>query len=542
MTETKLFRYDSADTDLLSAVGAILRGGGIVGIPTETVYGLAANAFDGKAVAKIFKAKGRPQDNPLIVHISDISQLDSVVSHIPSSAYALAEKFWPGPLSIIMPKSDRIPDEVSCGLDTVAVRMPSHPAARDIISAAGVPLAAPSANLSGSPSPTTAQHVVDDMWGRADAIVDGGMCDVGVESTVVSLVGEKPRLLRPGGVSLEQLESVLGEVEVDSAVLAELEPGQKAASPGMKYKHYSPKARVIIIKGSFDNYKRFVKGKKDCAALCFDGEGDELDIPFIEIGREHDSSAQAHLIFDALRRLDEMGVQTAYARCPDTDGVGLAVINRLLRAAAFTVLDVDGAILIGFTGATGSGKSTVAKIICEKFGFAHIDCDKIAREITADGSPVLSQLAQAFGDDIILDGMKLDRSLLASRAFASQEATKLLNSITHPIITSKALAKVKDFTREGKTAVLLDAAAIFESKIDKLCSFTAVVSAPEQLRKARIIERDSITAEKAEERIRAQLTDSEYERNADVIIANFPPHNIDAEIQKLIDKCEEKKQ
>lgn len=541
MTETKLFRYDSADTDLLSAVGAILRGGGIVGIPTETVYGLAANAFDGKAVAKIFKAKGRPQDNPLIVHISDISQLDSVVSHIPSSAYALAEKFWPGPLSIIMPKSDRIPDEVSCGLDTVAVRMPSHPAARDIISAAGVPLAAPSANLSGSPSPTTAQHVVDDMWGRADAIVDGGMCDVGVESTVVSLVGEKPRLLRPGGVSLEQLESVLGEVEVDSAVLAELEPGQKAASPGMKYKHYSPKARVIIIKGSFDNYKRFVKGKKDCAALCFDGEGDELDIPFIEIGREHDSSAQAHLIFDALRRLDEMGVQTAYARCPDTDGVGLAVINRLLRAAAFTVLDVDGAILIGFTGATGSGKSTVAKIICEKFGFAHIDCDKIAREITADGSPVLSQLAQAFGDDIILDGMKLDRPLLASRAFASQEATKLLNSITHPIITSKALAKVKDFTREGKTAVLLDAAAIFESKIDKLCSFTAVVSAPEQLRKARIIERDSITAEKAEERIRAQLTDSEYERNADVIIANFPPHNIDAEIQKLIDKCEEKK-
>ena len=541
MAETKLFKYEPSDSESLGEVGRILRDGGIVGIPTETVYGLAANAFDGNAVAKIFKAKGRPQDNPLIVHISDILQLGSVVSTVPDSAFALAEKFWPGPLSIIMPKGGRIPDEVSCGLDTVAVRMPSHPAARDIISAAGVPLAAPSANLSGSPSPTTAQHVIDDMWGRADAIVDGGMCDVGVESTVVSLVSDKPRLLRPGGISLEQLESVLGEVEVDRAVLAELEPGQKAASPGMKYKHYSPKARVIILKGSFENYRRFVKGKKDCAALCFNGEGDKLDIPFIEIGSEHDSSAQAHLIFDALRKLDEMGVQTAYARCPDTDGVGLAVINRLLRAAAFTVLDVDGVMVVGITGATGSGKSSIAKMLCEKFDLAHIDCDEIAREITAVGSPVLSQLAQAFGDDIIRDDMSLDRALLASRAFASEKSTRLLNSITHPIITSKALAKAKDFTLKGKMAVLLDGAAIFESKIDKLCNFTVVVTAPEEVRKSRIMERDSLSVEKAEERIGAQLSESEYERNADVIIANYPTHNIDEEIQKLIDKYEEKR-
>ena len=541
MSETKLFKYDASDAESLNEIGAILRGGGIVGIPTETVYGLAANAFDGSAVAKIFEAKGRPQDNPLIVHISDISQLDSVVSFAPESALKLAEKFWPGPLSIIMPKGDRIPDEVSCGLDTVAVRMPSHTAARAIISAAGVPLAAPSANLSGSPSPTTAQHVIDDMWGRADAIVDGGMCDVGVESTVVSLVGDVPRLLRPGGISLEQLESVLGEVEVDRAVLAELEPGQKAASPGMKYKHYSPKARVIIIKGSFSNYKSFVRGKRECAALCFDGEGSELDIPFIEIGREHDSQAQAHLIFDALRKLDEMGVQTAYARCPDTDGVGLAVINRLLRAAAFTVLDVDGAMLIGLTGATGSGKSTVAKLMCEKYGFAHIDCDKIAREITAAGSPVLCQLAQAFGEDVILDDGSLDRALLASRAFASESGIKLLNSITHPVITSISLEKVKDFTLEGKTAVLLDAAAIFESKIDKLCSFTVVVSAPDDVRKARIIERDSINCAKAEERMNAQLTNDEYERRADVIINNFSPYDIESQIEKIIEAYEEKK-
>ncbi len=538
MIETKLFEYNE---DGVCEVGSILRNGGIVGIPTETVYGLAANAFDGRAVAKIFKAKGRPQDNPLIVHICDISQLEGVVSEIPDVALKLAENFWPGPLSIIMPKGENIPDEVSCGLDTVAVRIPSHPAARDIIKAAGVPLAAPSANLSGSPSPTTAKHVIDDMWGRADAILDGGSCDVGVESTVVTLVGEKPKLLRPGGISLEQLESVLGKVEVDSAVLSELQENAKAASPGMKYKHYSPKARVIIVKGSFENYRRFVSGKKNCAALCFNGEGEKLSIPFIEIGREHDSSAQAHLLFEALRSLDDMGVETAYARCPDTDGVGLAVINRLLRAAAFTVIDVDGAMIIGLTGATGSGKSTVAKRLCEKYGIAHIDCDAIAREITSADSPVLAQLASAFGEDIILDDGNLDRAALASRAFASKEATKRLNSIMHPIITSKALAKVNAFTQEGKSAVLLDAAAIFESKIDKLCAFTVVVSAPAEIRLDRIMYRDSITREKAEHRMGAQLSDEEYAKNADVVLYNYAPYDTDAEIVKIIEKYKEKK-
>ncbi len=536
MIETKLLKHNNDD---VAVAGEILRSGGIVGIPTETVYGLAANAFDGEAVAKIFKAKGRPQDNPLIVHVCDMKQVEEVVSSIPQAAYELADKFWPGPLSIIMSKGEKIPDEVSCGLDTVAVRMPSHKAALDIIRAAGVPLAAPSANLSGSPSPTTAQHVIDDMSGRADAILDGGSCDVGVESTVVSLAGDKPRLLRPGGISVEQLESVLGEIVIDPAVLAELSPGQKAASPGMKYKHYSPKCRVIIVKGSFENFRAFVKNKKKSAALCFNGEGERLGIPFIEIGREHDSAAQAHLLFEALRDLDTMGVETAYARCPDTDGVGLAVINRLLRAAAFTVIDVDGAVLIGLTGATGSGKSTVAKFLCEKYGAAHIDCDLIAREIMQKNSPVLSQLAEAFGEDIIRADGELDRALLAARAFATKEGTKRLNSITHPIITSKALAKVKDFTQEGKTAVLLDAAAIFESKIDKLCSFTVVVTAPYEIRLDRVMFRDSITRDKALQRMNAQLSNEEYESRADVVIYNYAPYDIGAESEKIIDKLKE---
>ena len=342
MAETKLFIYDENSLQMLDEIGGILRDGGIVGIPTETVYGLAANAFDGSAVAKIFKAKGRPQDNPLIVHISEISQLDTVVSSVPAGAYALAEKFWPGPLSIIMPKGDRIPDEVSCGLETVAVRMPSHTAARAIISAAGVPLAAPSANLSGSPSPTTAQHVIDDMWGRADAIVDGGMCDVGVESTVVSLVGDKPRLLRPGGISLEQLESVLGEVEVDRAVLAELEPGQQAASPGMKYKHYSPEASVVLVKGSFDKFAEYVNtnAADGTVALCFEGEEASLSVPSVTYGRKNDPASQAKHIFDALRTVDKIGAKQVFARFPENEGMGLAVFNRLLRAAAFNIIEL----------------------------------------------------------------------------------------------------------------------------------------------------------------------------------------------------------
>ena len=214
----------------------IIKNGGLVAMPTETVYGLAANALDGKAVAKIFKAKGRPMDNPLIVHISDISQIYPLVREFPEKARILAEKFWAGPLTIILPKSDIIPDEVSAGLDTVAIRFPSNKIAQALISKS-MPLAAPSANLSGSPSPTNARHVFDDMNGRIDAIIDGGECEVGVESTVITLATDTPRLLRPGGITVEQLREAIGDVIIDDAVLNPLKSGEKAASPGMKYKH-----------------------------------------------------------------------------------------------------------------------------------------------------------------------------------------------------------------------------------------------------------------------------------------------------------------
>ena len=320
----------------------LLREGELAAIPTETVYGLAANAMNPAAVRRIFEAKGRPQDNPLIVHIADPEALVQVAAQVPEQAKKLMQAFWPGPLTMILPRVPQVPDETTAGLDSVAVRMPSHPIAREIIRAAGVPLAAPSANLSGSPSPTTAEHCIQDLSGRVPLIVDGGPCTVGLESTVVSLTGTVPRLLRPGAVTLEQLQQVLGAVEVDPAVMHSLAEGQAAASPGMKYKHYAPKAKVYLVRGSLKHFCAYVNARPGLVyAMVFNGEGAELQKPFVEYGAEFDHAQQAKELFFLLRRMDELGAQEVYVRCPSTDGVGLAVYNRLIRAAAFTVLELD---------------------------------------------------------------------------------------------------------------------------------------------------------------------------------------------------------
>lgn len=333
----------------IETAGKLLKDGELVAIPTETVYGLAADALNGEAVANIFKAKGRPMDNPLIVHIADLSQVDDLVAFVPPVLEDLAKAFWPGPLTVIMEKSDLIPDEVSAGLDTVAIRMPSHPVARAIIKAAGTPLAAPSANTSGMPSPTTAAHVLHDMDGKIAAVVDGGPCEVGVESTVLTLCTRVPRILRPGRVTPEDLFDVLGEVEVDDAVLGQLAEGAVAASPGMKYKHYSPKAEVYIVDGSAEGFAKFVNEKvaeraadeAAVAALVFDGEESLVNCVTLPFGAEDDPLGQAEHLFDDLRRADELGVSDIYVRCPSAEGVGLAVMNRLLRAAEFRIIEVD---------------------------------------------------------------------------------------------------------------------------------------------------------------------------------------------------------
>ncbi len=334
--------YLSASTADIETAGTLLKNGALVAIPTETVYGLAANALDSEAVSNIFAAKGRPQDNPLIVHIASLDMLDTLCATVPDSAKALINAFWPGPLTIILPKSDAVPTAVSGGLETVAVRMPSHPVAKALIEAAGVPLAAPSANLSGSPSPTTAARVAADMDGRIAAIVDGGNCEVGVESTVITLCTARPRLLRPGGITLTQLCEVLGEVDVDEAVLHPLKSGEAVSSPGMKYQHYAPKAAVTLIKGDAAAFREYVNAHAadGVAALCFDGEDDGLSVPSMTYGARDDDAAQAHRVFEALRLADDRGATTLYVMCPREDGIGLAVYNRLLRAAAFRVVNV----------------------------------------------------------------------------------------------------------------------------------------------------------------------------------------------------------
>ncbi len=340
---TLLLRDNEND---IKKAGKILAGGGLVGIPTETVYGLAANALDGKAVSKIFAAKGRPMDNPLIVHIQSANDIErfNLASEFPKKAKMLAEKFWSGPLTMIMPKGSAIPDEVSAGLDTVAIRLPEHETARAVIKAAGVPLAAPSANLSGSPSPTTAQHVMNDLGGKIDAVIDGGECRVGLESTVITLAAVKPRLLRPGGVTVEEIESVIGEIDIDDAVLNKLADGEKAASPGMKYKHYAPKAKVILLKGADNAYIDFVNNNSGAhtAALCYSSDAVRLNVPTFLLGSKDDCLSQAHMLFDSLRKIDEHPeIKLVYARCPSTKGVGLAVYNRLIRAAGFEVIDLE---------------------------------------------------------------------------------------------------------------------------------------------------------------------------------------------------------
>lgn len=325
--------YDKA----LKKSSELLKNGEVVGIPTETVYGLAANALNENAVKKIYIAKGRPSDNPLIVHISKFEDLSTLVEEIPEKVKIMAEKFWPGPLTMIMKKSDRISNTVSGGLNTVAIRMPKSESARAIIENCGLPLAAPSANLSGSPSPTNAKYVFDDMNGRIPLIIDGGACEIGVESTVITFAENPPRLLRPGGVTLEEMTELIGEIVVDDAVLNKLAEGQTASSPGMKYKHYAPKADITLIKSNFDDFKTLCESENNITALCFDDEGRELNCPYVEYGEENDGYSQSARLFDALRELDEMGAGKVYARCPDTKGMGLAVYNRLIRSAGFKI-------------------------------------------------------------------------------------------------------------------------------------------------------------------------------------------------------------
>ncbi len=337
--ETKLLAPEQVE-----AGADIIRSGGLLAIPTETVYGLGANGLDPEAVRRIFAAKGRPQDNPLILHIPDSSWLERYCAEIPPEAYALAERFWPGPLTMILKRKPLVPDVTTGGLDTVGMRCPGHPVTLAILRSAGVPVAAPSANISGRPSCTTAAHVREDLWGNIDGIMDGGPCAVGVESTIVDLTVMPPRLLRPGGLPLEALEEVLGPVAVDKAVTGPLSEGEQPRAPGMKYRHYAPRAPVTVVTGPPEASAAYIEAHmgKGSGIVCFrEYLGRFSGHVACELGPAEDRAEQARRVFDALRRFDGTDVTEIWAQCPDRRGLGLAVENRLKKAAGFHVVEAE---------------------------------------------------------------------------------------------------------------------------------------------------------------------------------------------------------
>lgn len=519
--ETKILSTSEYD---ISLAGRIIANGGLVAFPTETVYGLGANALDEKAVKNIYVAKGRPSDNPLIVHVSDKADIAPLVKEVTPKAQALIDEFFPAPLTIILPKSEKIGSVVSGGLDTVAIRMPENEIARRLIKAAGCPVAAPSANTSGLPSPTKAKYVIDDMSGKIDAIIDGGDCRFGVESTVITLATETPTILRPGAVTKEMIEKVIGTVDIASAVLEGMKNDEVAASPGMKYKHYAPKAKVIIVDADKKAYEDFVNSKDNAFALCF--EDDNITIPKVTFGRENDDLSQARELFDALRKLDEMGAKKVYARIPNATGVGMAVYNRLIRAAAFNIIDLKKPFFIGLTGQTGAGKGYIGKKLSE-LGFNIIDSDEYVKKIYENNPELLHRLAKEFGNDILKDGI-LDRKKLAEIAFSSKANTDKLNHIVHPEVISLC-------EQNAIPLAVLDAPQLFEANAQSKCYKIISVTASYDTRLNRIIERDKITKEQADARINAQLDEQYYINHSDFVIYNNG-EDVDTQIKNILEE------
>ena len=348
--ETKIVTVQDAalGENILVEAGEILRKGGLVAFPTETVYGLGGDATNPDASHKIYSAKGRPSDNPLIVHITNMKALEEIVAQAPQAAYTLAERFWPGPLTMIFQKNDRIPYETTGGMDTVAVRMPSDPIARALIDASTGYIAAPSANTSGRPSPTQAEHVAQDLTGKIDMIIDGGPVNIGLESTIVDLTEDVPMILRPGYITLEMLQEVLGEVRVDPGLIA-ADSDRKPKAPGMKYRHYAPKADLKVVEGETDAVvqkinrlsEELTAQKKSVGIIATEETKDQYRQGIvISIGGRDDEEAIARHLYGSLRQFDELGVDAIFSESFATAGMGQAIMNRLLKAAGHQVLEV----------------------------------------------------------------------------------------------------------------------------------------------------------------------------------------------------------
>ena len=519
--------YDLRDTkgqqkeieDKISAAAKILREGGLVAIPTETVYGLGANGLDAQAVKRIFEAKGRPQDNPLILHVTGPQWLPRYCRNIPPMAYVLARKFWPGPLTMILQRQSIVPDETTAGLDTVAVRCPNHPVTLAIIREAGVPIAAPSANTSGRPSCTSAQDVLEDMDGKVEGVVDGGPCSVGVESTILDLTCQPPRLLRPGGLPLEDLERLIGHIDVDHAVTAPLQEGEKPKAPGMKYRHYAPKAPVTVVTGAPEASAREIQRRagKGAGIICFDEYADLFrGMEVHTLGPSGDKLVQAQRVFDALRTFDNSDVTEIYTQCPDNRGLGLAIGNRLKKAAGFHVVEADSQrVVLGITGGTGAGKTSALRAI-EALGGQVIDCDAAYHEMLAENEELRNAINEKFPGVFRSDG-SLNRRKLGEEVFARKDRMEQLNEIVFRFLVPEIERRVEALP-DGLYAI--DAVNLLESGLDHLCDQTIAVTAPLELRVRRIMARDGITEQYARLRISAQKADEYYRSKCDCELTN----------------------
>ena len=503
----------------ISAAAKIVREGGLLGIPTETVYGLGANALDPNAVNRIFEAKGRPQDNPLIIHVTGAQWLPRYCAEVPPLAYVLARKFWPGPLTMILKRKPIVPDETTAGLDTVGVRCPDHPVTLSIIREAGVPVAAPSANASGRPSCTTAQDVLEDMEGKIEGVVDGGACSVGVESTILDLTCEPPRLLRPGGLPLEELERLIGPIDVDKAVTRALQEGEQPKAPGMKYRHYAPKAPVTVVTGAPDKSAQEILRlvKAGDGVICFDEyarlfEGCEVHT----LGPSNDKLAHSQRVFDALRTFDNSSVNQIYAQCPDNRGLGLAVGNRLKKAAGFHIIEAGSTqVVLGLTGGTGAGKTSALNAI-RALGGTVIDCDAVYHEMLESNDDMRNAIHVTFPGVFSLDG-KLDRKKLGQEVFADKERLEQLNAIIYKHIVPEVARRLA----EGNGQLYaVDAINLMESGLDRLCDRTVAITSPLELRVRRIMNRDNITEQYARLRISAQKPDEFYRSKCDCELNN----------------------
>ena len=519
--------YDLRDTkgqqkeieDKISAAAKILREGGLVAIPTETVYGLGANGLDAQAVKRIFEAKGRPQDNPLILHVTGPQWLPRYCRNIPPMAYVLARKFWPGPLTMILQRQSIVPDETTAGLDTVAVRCPNHPVTLAIIREAGVPIAAPSANTSGRPSCTSAQDVLEDMDGKIEGVVDGGPCSVGVESTILDLTCQPPRLLRPGGLPLEDLERLIGHIDVDRAVTAPLQEGEKPKAPGMKYRHYAPKAPVTVVTGAPEASAREIQRRagKGAGIICFDEYADLFrGMEVHTLGPSGDKLVQAQRVFDALRTFDNSDVTEIYTQCPDNRGLGLAIGNRLKKAAGFHVVEADSQrVVLGITGGTGAGKTSALRAV-EALGGQVIDCDAAYHEMLAENEELRNAINEKFPGVFRSDG-SLNRRKLGEEVFARKDRMEQLNEIVFRFLVPEIERRVEALP-DGLYAI--DAVNLLESGLDHLCDQTIAVTAPLELRVRRIMARDGITEQYARLRISAQKADEYYRSKCDCELTN----------------------